>query len=94
MKEYEQVKNQLIKEINQKQQVLEKLSNIEQNIYRKELDYFNESPYGNVIKGFDNFNKVGNTKKKVVYTEDDHIFSLSSIKDEDEEEYEDRTTNE
>ncbi|CAN3355256.1 chromatin modification-related protein Eaf6p [Diutina catenulata] len=77
---YTKLKDDLVKEILKKQELEKKLSDLEDQIYDKENDYFNESVYGNIIKGFDNFSKAsGSTaKKRLQYSEDDHIFSLSS----------------
>lgn len=78
-KEYTELKNQLIKEITKKQELTEKLNDLEDLIYDKESEYFNESQYGTIVKGFENFSKNTNAnKKKIVYTDEDHIFSLSS----------------
>lgn len=79
--QYTQLKNKLTQQILKKQEIDARLLNLEESIYDKEGDYFNESTYGNIVKGFDNFAKSlsGNAnKKKMTYTDDDHIFSLSS----------------
>lgn len=78
--EYNQLKSQLTREILKKQELTNKLTQLEDKIYERENDYFNESTYGNIVKGFENFSKntLNNNKKRIVYTEDDHIFSLSS----------------
>lgn len=78
---YTQLKNDLTKQILRKQELDAQLLALEESIYDKENDYFNESTYGNIVKGFDNFAKSssgGSNKRKMVYTDDDHIFSLSS----------------
>lgn len=78
--QYTQLKNQLTQQILKKQELDSQLQNLEETIYEKENDYFNESTYGNIVKGFDNFAKStsGSNKKKMLYSEDDHIFSMSS----------------
>ena len=79
--QYTQLKNQLTQQILKKQDLDARLLALEESIYDKETDYFNESTYGNIVKGFDNFAKSlsgSSSKKKMVYTEDDHIFSMSS----------------
>lgn len=79
--QYTQLKNELTKQILKKQELDAQLLALEESIYDKENDYFNESTYGNIVKGFDNFSKSssgGSNKRKMVYTDDDHIFSLSS----------------
>lgn len=79
--QYTQLKNELTQLILKKQELDAQLLSLEEAIYEKENDYFNESTYGNIVKGFDNFAKSssgGSNKRKMVYTDDDHIFSLSS----------------
>lgn len=77
--QYTQLKNQLTQQILKKQELDTQLQNLEDSIYDKENDYFSESTYGNIVKGFDNFAKSSSgNKKKMMYTDDDHIFSLSS----------------
>lgn len=77
---YGKLKDDLVKDILKKQELEKKLQELEDSIYEKENDYFNESVYGNIIKGFENFSKAsGSThKKRLQYTDDDHIFSMSS----------------
>lgn len=78
---YTQLKRQLTEQILKKQELDAKLLALEDAIYDKENDYFNESTYGSIVKGFENFTKTntgGSNKKRIVYTDDDHIFSLSS----------------
>ena len=80
---YVELKNKLIQQILKKQELTRKLTTLEDSIYQKEIDYFEESPLGNIVKGFENFSKTsgggGTNKRKIVYSEDDHIFSLSSV---------------
>lgn len=78
---YNKLKDDLIKKIIEKNELLNKLSELENSIYEKEYNYFNDSYYGNIIKGFDNFSKTSNSsnnKKKLPFYDQDHIFSLSS----------------
>ncbi|EGW30908.1 uncharacterized protein SPAPADRAFT_52101 [Spathaspora passalidarum NRRL Y-27907] len=98
---YNKLKNKLIQQIVKRQELTTKLTSLEDSIYQKELDYFEESNFGNIVKGFENFSKsggggssggsggggggggassgFGGNKRRIVYTEDDHIFSLSSV---------------
>lgn len=78
--DYAAVKNKLTQLILKKQALESSLAQLEDSIYEKESDYFNESVHGNIVKGFENFTKSSSSsnKKKMVYTDDDHIFSLSS----------------
>lgn len=78
---YTKLKNQLTRLILKKKDLDAQLAALEESIYDKEVDYFNESTYGNIVKGFDNFAKSsagGSNKRKMNYTDDDHIFSMSS----------------
>lgn len=79
--QYTKLKNDLTRLILKKKEIDAKLAELEETIYEKETDYFNESTYGNIVKGFDNFSKGssgGNNKRKLVITDEDHIFSMSS----------------
>ncbi|ODV80969.1 NuA4-domain-containing protein [Suhomyces tanzawaensis NRRL Y-17324] len=80
---YTKVKNQLTQQILKKQELSSKLTQLEDSIYEKESDYFNESAYGNIVKGFENFSKTSgggsSNKKRFQYSAEDHIFSLSSV---------------
>ncbi|CUM63166.1 uncharacterized protein PRCAT00000734001 [Priceomyces carsonii] len=81
MDKYTAAKDQLTRQIVQKQELDARLAKLEDTIYDKETEYFNESMYGNIVKGFDNFakNSSGSSnKKRLQYTDDDHVFSLSS----------------
>lgn len=78
---YNKLKDDLVKKIIEKNDLSNKLSELEDAIYDKEYNYFQESYYGNIVKGFDNFSKTSNSsnfKKKLPFGEGDHIFSLSS----------------
>lgn len=78
--DYAAAKNKLTQLILKKQALEASLNQLEESIYEKESDYFNESVHGNIVKGFENFTKSSSSsnKKRMVYSEDDHIFSLSS----------------
>lgn len=80
--QYEELKEKLVKEILEKQQLDAKLEELEDSIYEKEQDYFQESVYGNIVKGFENFGKTNvsaSNRKRQVYSDEDHIFSMSSV---------------
>lgn len=84
-KEYENLKKQLHTAL-QKKKVLDKqLTQIEEEIFQRENHYLNDSS-GNIVRGFENL-KAGQpstghsasaAKKKLVFTDDDRVFSLSS----------------
>ncbi|GEQ67666.1 hypothetical protein JCM33374_g1331 [Metschnikowia sp. JCM 33374] len=78
---YTKLKNDLTRSILKKKEIDAKLAELEESIYEKETEYFNDSTYGNIVKGFDNFAKGssgGSNKRKLVITDEDHIFSMSS----------------
>ncbi|KAG5417584.1 EAF6 [Candida metapsilosis] len=95
VEKYNDLKKKLTQQILKKQEIANKLAKLEDTIYQKESSYFEESYSGNIVKGFENFSKssgggasatgggggsgASGFKRRIVYTEDDHIFSLSSI---------------
>lgn len=79
--QYTKLKNDLTRLILKKKEIDAKLAELEESIYEKETEYFDDSIYGNIVKGFDNFaksNSGGSNKRKFVITDEDHIFSMSS----------------
>lgn len=75
--QYTKLKNDLTQLILRKKETEAKLAALEDQIYEKEADYFDESTYGNIVKGFDSFAKTSlGGKRKMVYTDEDHIFSM------------------
>ncbi|KAI5964835.1 EAF6 [Candida pseudojiufengensis] len=91
VEKYNDLKKKLTQQILKKQEITQKLQKLEESIYQKESDYFEESTIGNIVKGFENYSKLSGgsslattglmgNKRRIVYTEDDHIFSLSSVK--------------
>jgi len=81
LKEYEKLKKQLQQAILKKKALDKQVTQIEEEIFQKETIYLSESNNSNIVRGFDNLNKSANNnvnKKKLVFTDDDRIFSLSS----------------
>lgn len=90
IEQYNAIKGKLTLQILHKQDLSAKLAALEENIYNMECDYFADSAYGNIVKGFEAFSKTGSAalaslgaggganKRRFQYTQDDHIFSLSS----------------
>lgn len=78
--EYEKLKKQLHQQIINKRNLDKELTQLEEDIFNKETQYFGNSTYGNIIKGFDNFTKGSSSsnRKKIQFSDDDRIFSLSS----------------
>ena len=87
-KEYEKLKRELKKNIEAKKELEEEFDRLQQEIYDKETEYLSGSNasqksnhVGNIIKGFDGFNKTGHhghDSSTNGFTNDDRLFSLSS----------------
>lgn len=58
IEQYNSVKQKLTAQILRKQLIDAKLTELEERIYDKETGYFQESSFGNIVKGFDNFGKT------------------------------------
>ncbi|QLG71489.1 hypothetical protein HG535_0B05310 [Zygotorulaspora mrakii] len=88
LKEYEKLKSELIKNIEAKKGLEEEFDRLQQDIYDNETEYLSgnqgtskNNNIGNIIKGFDSFNKVsrhGSDLSNHGFTNDDRLFSLSS----------------
>lgn len=90
IEQYNAIKGKLTQQILHKQDLSAKLASLEDDIYNMECDYFADSAYGNIVKGFEAFSKTGSAglaglnsgqgsnKRRFQYSQDDHIFSLSS----------------
>lgn len=82
--EYDKLKTKLHASIARKRELDDELALLEDEIFAKESEYFSDCAYGNIIKGFDQFNKntpanaVLTAKRKFAFTDDDRIFLLSS----------------
>ncbi|GME75759.1 unnamed protein product [Ambrosiozyma monospora] len=81
--EYEKLKKQLKAAINRKKDLDQQLAKLEEDIFNKETKYLSEgAAHGNIIKGFENFTKNSSSSsarnKKIQFTDEDRIFSLSS----------------
>lgn len=84
LKEYEKLKKQLQQAILKKKTLDKQITQIEEDIFQKETTYLSESNNSNIVRGFESLNKLNAAannnvnKKKLVFTDDDRIFSLSS----------------
>lgn len=97
LKEYEKLKTDLKKSLAEKNRLEDEFERLEEEIYEKETEYFagnnltsntgiagNKSSYGgNIIKGFDGFNKShhhssAHDAHSRGFSNEDRIFSLSS----------------
>jgi chromatin modification-related protein EAF6 len=78
MAEYEKMKKQL-KELLAKKRTLDRnLAAVEEEIYSREGAYLEDTPNGNVARGFDGYIKGGQNKRRSAPGEQDRIFSMSS----------------
>lgn len=81
MEEYERLKKQLHQEILNERELEKQLAQLETDIFTKETSYLSDPTfYGNIIKGFDSFNKSSQTvsRRRNYLNDNDRIFSLSS----------------
>lgn len=76
--EYNRLKKELKDLLNKKRNMERSLGNLEENIFRLEGIYLEETNGGNVVKGFDNYLKSSQNKRRATLYEDDRIFSMSS----------------
>ncbi|KAI5815409.1 histone acetyltransferase subunit NuA4-domain-containing protein [Pyronema omphalodes] len=76
---YDRIKKQLRDLIHSKRHNDKQLSIYEENIYKAETAYLEETPNGNIVKGFDNYIKAAAPRRKTNFNDQDRIFSLSSI---------------
>ncbi len=82
--EYEKLKKKLKESLGKKKDLEKTLTKLEEDIFNKETKYLSDGiNHGNIIKGFENFTKnVSNSStgrtKKIQFTDEDRIFSLSS----------------
>lgn len=78
MVEYEKMRKELKELIEKKRHLDRNLNNVEEQIYKLEGGYLEETNNGNVVRGFDNYIKGGQTKRRTALNENDRIFSQSS----------------
>lgn len=64
--------------VNKKNSIDRYLEEIEDKIYTEEGVYLQETNAGNIAKGFDQYTKTTQHRRKSVLTEQDRIFSQSS----------------
>lgn len=75
---------QVLKELLRRRQSLERsLAIQEEAIYKKETEYLEETPAGNIITGFENYTKAAGaaapgTRRRVVVDAGNRLFSRSS----------------
>ncbi|TGZ81777.1 NuA4-domain-containing protein [Ascodesmis nigricans] len=76
---YEKMRKQLRDLIQQKRHQEKQLALYEDNIFKAETAYLEETQNGNIVKGFDNYIKGNITRRKTNINESDRVFSLSSL---------------
>ncbi|KAJ7581178.1 histone acetyltransferase subunit NuA4-domain-containing protein [Mycena floridula] len=79
---YEALKRDLMSAIPKKRALDKQLAQIEVQIYNLEANYLNETAVhsgGNIIQGYENYLKQSITRKRYEITEQDRVFSNSSL---------------
>ncbi|RPA88290.1 NuA4-domain-containing protein [Ascobolus immersus RN42] len=77
--QYEKLRSELRHLIARKRQNDRHLASIEENIYKIETSYLEETPNGNIIRGFDNYIKGSAARRRNVISDSDRLFSQSSV---------------
>ena len=75
---YEKLKKELKDLIAKKRVVDKNLNNLEENVYKHEGAYLEDTQHGNIIRGFDNYLKGSVNRRKTTANDTDRLFSLSS----------------
>ncbi|EDO16591.1 hypothetical protein Kpol_520p12 [Vanderwaltozyma polyspora DSM 70294] len=84
LKEYEKLKQELKKSLQEKTQLEDEYDKLLQEVYNKETEYLSNSTgskgtfSGNIVKGFDGFAKPHGHDSNGAFHNSDRIFSLSS----------------
>jgi chromatin modification-related protein EAF6 len=78
MAEYEKMKKELRELINRKRVMDKNLTTLEDQIYKFEGAYLEDASNGNIMKGYDNYMKTNQTKRRGTFSDQDRLFSLSS----------------
>jgi chromatin modification-related protein EAF6 len=76
--EYEKMRKELKELIDKKRHMDRNLNGVEEQIFKLEGAYLEDTNNGNVVRGFDNYIKGGQTKRRTALNENDRIFSQSS----------------
>jgi len=71
--------------LQKKRQLERSVMQHDEAIYKKETDYLEETPYGNILTGFDNYIKGSSSsapggRRKAGITDQDRVFSRSSLR--------------
>ena len=80
---YEKTRRHLQELLRKKALIANNLANLEDQIYKKETEYLEETPSGNIITGFENYTKGTSTglggRKRGNVVEGNRVFSKSSV---------------
>lgn len=76
--EYEKMRKELKELIDKKRFLDRNLNGMEEQIFKLEGAYLEDTNNGNVVKGFDSYVKGTQTKRRTGLNENDRIFSQSS----------------
>ncbi|KAJ3053345.1 Chromatin modification- protein meaf6 [Rhizophlyctis rosea] len=73
-----EAERELMELISRKKVVDKQLLELERKIFALETSYLDDTPYGNIIRGFDGYTNSRTDKKRSYLNEADRLFSLSS----------------
>ncbi|KAL7272081.1 chromatin modification-related protein eaf6 [Rhizina undulata] len=76
---YEKLRKELRDMIQRKRLLDKNLAQYEENIFKAEAAYLEETQNGNIIKGFDNYIKGTAARRRNNISDADRLFSLSSL---------------
>lgn len=72
------MRKQLKQMLARKAKVEKELDTVEDKIYLEETSYLQDAVAGNIAKGFENYTKSNQNRRRPVLTDEDRIFSQSS----------------
>lgn len=76
--DYEKMRRQLKQMLARRNKVEKELEAIEDKIYIEETSYLQDAVGGNISKGFENYTKSNQNRRRPTLTDEDRIFSQSS----------------
>lgn len=77
--EYEKERAQLKALLAKRKEINKELDDVEEKLYLEESAYLQDASAGNVIKGFEHYTKNSQNRRRYTVTENDRIFSQSSV---------------
>lgn len=76
--EYQRLRESLRNLVATKKELDTKLEEVEEKIFIEEGSYLTKATAGNIIKGFDQYTRTNQNRRKSVFTDADRLFSQSS----------------